>query len=45
MGSILFLMLIIMTFLIVVAGHDSQHLKKRTYMQETQPHRALTGRL
>ena len=45
MYSLLFLVILIMTFLVVTAGYDSQHLKKRTYMHETRPHRAVTGRL
>jgi hypothetical protein len=45
MGGILFLMILIMAFMIVTAGHDSRHLKRRTYVHETRPHRALTGRL
>lgn len=45
MYGVLLLVILIMAFLIITAGYDSQHLKKRTYMHETHPHRALTGSL
>lgn len=44
MYGLLFLIILIMAFLTVTAGYDSQHLRKRTYEHETHPHRALTGR-
>jgi hypothetical protein len=45
MFDVLLLLVLIMAFLITVASYDSQHLKKRTYLHETYPHRAVTGRL